>query len=358
MITSTKISKGSTSTLLQIDVFENGNWIDFGIYNEHGMAVDSEAEAKELIAARRSWGLFAGIVGAVPGALLFVGWVKAPGISFDVFGGIVVGGLFGAIGGLVGFLIGYGLEFVLQRKARLVQPAQTSTLLKSMTNASPVPALQPRRLLFTEAEGGADQAAAMSESTHEGHDESRLESEGHSQQRVPVLKYPAKNPIQIAEQPLGKYRDGPTDVGGWLLFFCFGLTILGPLITLWQMVRGWELAEPAFSSLPSIKAVLILENLGLSAIVIYGVVVGVIISGGSSQGRAIARRFLLVRLSMVFGMTVISLSILLMGDLPSGVTTLAKVGAVGGLLLEGVFFTIWWLYFEKSKRVHNIYGDE
>ncbi|MBP8961976.1 MAG: DUF2569 family protein [Opitutaceae bacterium] len=167
---------------------------------------------------------------------------------------------------------------------------------------------------------------------------------------------PNSAPSVVPGQPLIKSSDGPTGVGGWLVFFCVGLTILGPLFSFGQMVSGWEQAEPAFSRFPTIKSVLMWENLGSTAILIYGFIVGCMIWSGSPQGRAIARRFLLIRLFGFIAVEVIA--ILIMGDLPSEVVTAGMGGVVGALFREGVYFTIWWFYFKKSKRVRNTYGHE
>jgi len=149
-------------------------------------------------------------------------------------------------------------------------------------------------------------------------------------------------------------NNGPKGVGGWLVFFCIGLTILGPLFSLGQMVSGWEQAQPAFSRFPTIKSVLIWENLGSSALLIYGFIVGCMIWSGSPQGRHIARRFLLIRLFGFIGVELVAL--LMMSSLPSEVVAGGIGGVVGALFREGVYFTIWWLYFKKSKRVRNTYG--
>lgn len=159
-----------------------------------------------------------------------------------------------------------------------------------------------------------------------------------------------------AEQPLNKLSDGPTGIGGWLVFFCVGLTILSPLFSLAQMVGGWEQAEPAFSRFPTIKSVLIWENLGTSVILIYAFIVGCMIWSGNPQGRAIARRFLLIRLFGFIGIEIIA--IVMIRDLPSEIITAGIGGVVGALFREGLYFTLWWFYFKKSKRVRNTYGHE
>ena len=148
----------------------------------------------------------------------------------------------------------------------------------------------------------------------------------------------------------------PTGVGGWLAFFCFGLTILSPLLVLGSMGTSWSQAEPAFVRFPTIKTVLLWENFCSIVLLIYGFIVGFIIWSGNPRGRSIARQFLLIRLFGFIGMEVVAL--LMMSDLPSEVVA----GGVGGVVVAVfqvlVYFLVWWFYFKKSKRVKNTYGDE
>jgi hypothetical protein len=148
--------------------------------------------------------------------------------------------------------------------------------------------------------------------------------------------------------------DGPKGQGGWLVFFCVALTILGPLFSIGQMVAAWEQSEPAFGRFPSIKSAMILENFGLAALLIYGFILGCIIWGGNPKGKRLAKQYLLIRLFGFFGIELVALMII--ADLPSQVLA-AGVGAViGAGFREILFFLIWWFYFKKSKRVRNTYG--
>jgi hypothetical protein len=150
--------------------------------------------------------------------------------------------------------------------------------------------------------------------------------------------------------------NGPRGVGGWLVMFCVGLTILSPLLSLSQMVSNWGLALPAFSRFPTIKSAMIWEYLGSTAILIYGFIVGCIIWSGSPKGRDIARNFLGIRLVGIVAVEIIAF--LVLGDLPSEMMKGVIGGAVGTLFREGVYFAVWWSYFVKSKRVQNTYGHE
>jgi hypothetical protein len=143
-------------------------------------------------------------------------------------------------------------------------------------------------------------------------------------------------------------------VGGWLLFFCVGLTFLGPLFGFGLMVSNWNAAMPAFADYPSLKTAVIWENFGRTALLVYGHIIGFLIWSGRPTGLYFARQFLLIRL---FGAILIQgVGILLLGDIPTRTVNLFIAGAVGAILGELFFFFIWWLYFKKSKRVRNTYG--
>ena len=154
----------------------------------------------------------------------------------------------------------------------------------------------------------------------------------------------------VAEPP----QQGPTGVGGWLVFFCVALTILGPLFSLGRMTIYWEEAEPAFARYPSLRTAVYFESVGLAFILLYGFVVGCMIWGGNPSGKRLAKQYLLIRL---FGFIVIEvITLLLMSSLPPQAVSAMLGGIVGAVFREGFYFLVWWLYFKKSKRVRNTYG--
>ncbi len=162
---------------------------------------------------------------------------------------------------------------------------------------------------------------------------------------------PNTNPTVTTGTVLG----GPKGVGGWLIFFCVALTILGPLFSIGQMVSTWEESEPAFGRFPSIKSAMILENFGLVALLIYGFILGCIIWGGNPKCKKLAKQYLLIRLFGFFGIELVA--IMIIADLPSEVLAAGVGGVIGAGFREVLFFLIWWFYFKKSKRVRNTYGD-
>jgi len=147
---------------------------------------------------------------------------------------------------------------------------------------------------------------------------------------------------------------GPKGVGGWLVFFCIGLTILGPLYFLGQFSTSWEQAQPAFAQFPTFKTAILWETAGSIALFIYGFIVGFMIWSGNPNGREIAKKFLLIRLIGFIGIEFVTVA--LMGDMPAVVVS-SVIRATGGAVFGNlIWFLIWWFYFKKSKRVLNTYG--
>jgi hypothetical protein len=155
---------------------------------------------------------------------------------------------------------------------------------------------------------------------------------------------------------LDKYLfGGPTGVGGWLKFFCVSLTILGPLLFLAHMSSLWDKVEPTFHLYPAgLKTAIYFESIAGALIVLYGFVVGCKIWAGNPAGNKLAKQYLLVSLFGSIGIETVSL--ILMLDLPTEVVADTAVRVVVVLIMQGICFLVWWLYFKKSKRVRNTYG--
>lgn len=145
-------------------------------------------------------------------------------------------------------------------------------------------------------------------------------------------------------------------VGGWLTFFCVGLTILGPLFSLGQITQAYDKAKPVLDRMPAIKSAVTFEITGSILLLIYGFFVGCIIWSGSPTGRRVARQYLLIRLFGFIGIEAIGY--LMISSLPRNILSASIADGWGEIAREMVYFFIWWLYFKKSKRVRNTYGDE
>jgi hypothetical protein len=146
----------------------------------------------------------------------------------------------------------------------------------------------------------------------------------------------------------------PGDIGGWLLFFCVSLIVLSPVFSIWQMVTNWQASESFFSIYPTIEIAVVLENLWVVGLLVYGVLVGLDIRRGNHRGRAKARGYLRGRL---FGFIGIEIMVLLVAsDTPSSLYSTLVVAVIGTCIREVIVFSIWWAYFKNSKRVRDTYG--
>lgn len=149
---------------------------------------------------------------------------------------------------------------------------------------------------------------------------------------------------------------GPSGVGGWLLFFCVGVTILSPFFSIGKMALVWEQGSAVFRYYPAFESALYFESIAIALVLLYGFVVGLMIWGGNRAGRRLAKQYLLIRLLGIICIEIITL--VLMSNLPSQLVWAAVDGIIKVIIVEGVYFLIWWLYFKKSIRVRNTYASE
>lgn len=148
---------------------------------------------------------------------------------------------------------------------------------------------------------------------------------------------------------------GPKGVGGWLLFFCISLTILGPVFSVLQMFGGWAQAKPAFEIYPSIRTAILVENSCGVLLLVFGAVTGIRIWSGNPHGPSLARRFLAVNLGGFVAMEAAALFV--MRDVPEEIFDHGVQGTLSTCLRVLIHATVWWSYFKMSKRVRNTYGE-
>ena len=138
-------------------------------------------------------------------------------------------------------------------------------------------------------------------------------------------------------------------VGGWLLFFCVGLTILGPLGTLGRMGNESAEAKRLAASIPNLAEATTTDNVLVIVLLISGFVVGVRLWQTQPSAAKAARTYLVFRLGLGILRCILLISI---PDIPPSLSTdyateiITRVG-----LYELILFGIWYSYFRISKRV-------
>lgn len=165
-------------------------------------------------------------------------------------------------------------------------------------------------------------------------------------------------PFIPTSNPLKQNKEKPSDnlkgVKGWLLFFCITLTILGPLYGISYLYNNWSMTQTSIIELvPGLELSFWLGNFAISALMIYGIFVGVKIWNGIENGKSLALKYLKVKLITIVSLEVITL-LMLIGE-SSMITIFIELTLIV-IFSELVFFGVWYSYFKKSKRVKNTYA--
>src|SRR5215813_4446177 len=134
-----------------------------------------------------------------------------------------------------------------------------------------------------------------------------------------------------------EHYPGPKGLGGWLLFFVIGNTMLAPIYLLAEAVNNPH------------NLVVVALDLGLGALAL-------------STGIALftQRRFALVLVQWYFIAVVAIAALVMVGVLGGNDASSASAGASGRTVFQAIrtflVVGIWWMYFSKSKRVLATYG--
>ena len=142
-----------------------------------------------------------------------------------------------------------------------------------------------------------------------------------SQQRAPVLSN------------LENYS-GPEGVGGWLLLFCLGTTILTPVMLISEVARNAN------------DFTVVAIDLGIAALAVS---TGIALFARSRYALHLVRAYFIAQL--VLAALII---------LANTVGPAAGSRAPGNFMFQGIrtilVVALWWSYFKKSERVHATYG--
>ena len=148
-------------------------------------------------------------------------------------------------------------------------------------------------------------------------------------------------------------KDEPKGVGGWLLFFCFGLVVLGPVRTMESLNKTWDQLHSR-TVFPVVRELAFIATTVVLLMTLYGMIVGVLIWKGSRHGRTLARQYLVIRATLSFLLAALAI---LWGYYTFAVRGAKMMGpaVASSTFLEIGVCLVWWTYFTYSKRVRNTY---
>lgn len=128
----------------------------------------------------------------------------------------------------------------------------------------------------------------------------------------------------------------PTGVDGWLSFFCFCVSVIGPL-----GLVGWFITLLESGPEP---VLVVFDFLALLALAVYSLVTGIRIWMRRPDAIRQAKIYLILQLSL---------------SLVAAVVTAAGGGSMERprviLVTAAAFFAIWWLYLSYSRRVRSTF---
>lgn len=155
---------------------------------------------------------------------------------------------------------------------------------------------------------------------------------------------PAPGP-SLAAQP--QYKG----VGGWLLLFCIGATILSPLIIAVRTIALW--ADTAtLDILPAYRTIVLATTIANVVIVAAALNAGIALWRVRPGALTAVKWFFLVLGLAILALYPVVFALQLEPTVMAGAITGQTIDAVRA----GIFILIWWLYFKKSKRVLATYG--
>jgi len=141
-------------------------------------------------------------------------------------------------------------------------------------------------------------------------------------------------------------------VGGWLLFFCIGLTILMPLLTLYNIVSGYQTAKPLFSRFPGLYDLMAIDTSVSFAIVVFSIYAGISLWRIRPGAVGLAKKYLLTLLAY----SVLAFFLPFTADLPKTANEVMLGEILKDVVRSLIYVGVWYSYLSKSERVRATYA--
>ncbi len=141
-------------------------------------------------------------------------------------------------------------------------------------------------------------------------------------------------------------------LSGWLLFLILSLTVFNPLVTLYNLVTGYEQSSRSFDRFPALLTIESIDILLSTVLMCLSIYAGVLLWRIRPNGVKVAKSVLLLFIVYHF----VTIIVMTAAGLPSQVTGFLVGYMVVGLFRAAIFVAVWYSYLNKSKRVQATYS--
>jgi MFS family permease len=173
-------------------------------------------------------------------------------------------------------------------------------------------------------------------------------------QKITALGASSDQATPPSLSPATPVEPRPKRVGGWLLLFCLGLTVFGPLITLGSLTALYSESSQFFHRFPGLLVITVVDTLLSLGLMVFGIYTGIGLWSIRAGAVRATKRYLLC----VLGYSAVAAILPFMAGLPSAVNKamvpLVVIGTIGSV----ISFAIWYSYLNKSRRVRATYGEQ
>ncbi len=143
-------------------------------------------------------------------------------------------------------------------------------------------------------------------------------------------------------------------IGGWLLLFCIGATVLSPLFIGVRILDSWDVMARAMESNPTFRIYGLAVYAAYTLLVISSVFAGLALWTKNRDAlRAVTFFFVMIVLTLA-----VEYGFPYLLPLSKRVTDALWKDGVGQteITRSGIYLLVWVSYFKKSRRVRNTFG--
>jgi hypothetical protein len=161
----------------------------------------------------------------------------------------------------------------------------------------------------------------------------------------------AAPPQQSPAPPIATTESRHKGVRGWLLLFCIGLTVLGPIVILGSVLAALGTPADGYRQFPRLLVVTLMGALLNLVFVAFSIYTGVCLWRIRPGAVRTAKTFLVCYLWYCM----ISYGLLFTAGLPSAINVTLAAQLRKQVVKDLLYFLIWYSYLNRSKRVKATY---